>query len=354
MKKNYGDPLAGHPKYLKLEDLSNGSFGFVQKARNLVTGEIVAVKFIERGKNITKYVEREVINQSNLSHPHVVGFREVFLTKNHLAIVLEYLPGGNVLEHILNKQGHLSEDEARRIFQQLIVGVDFLHQMHIVNRDIKLENTLLDNSIRPLVKITDFGFCKSASDSDPKSKVGTPGCMAPELLTKRTYCGKKADAWSCGVMLYAMLFATYPFERLCDRDSPTAVREVWHRIQQLDYYFPDSPAVSESCKELIRLILVREPSARLTIAQIQEHPWFKEGLPRGVAAMNERFSKSQPHEMPGYQTIQAIKETIEAARQEEDFSLENASSTSSDSTSSNSLSFRMRNAAFNSDSMARV
>jgi serine/threonine protein kinase len=49
--------------------------------------------------------------------------------------------------------------------------------MHIVNRDIKLENTLLDNSIRPLVKITDFGFCKSASDSDPKSKVGTPGCM---------------------------------------------------------------------------------------------------------------------------------------------------------------------------------
>jgi serine/threonine protein kinase len=65
---------------------------------------------------ITKYVEREVINQSNLSHPHVVGFREVFLTKNHLAIVLEYLPGGNVLEHILNKQGHLSEDEVTPYF----------------------------------------------------------------------------------------------------------------------------------------------------------------------------------------------------------------------------------------------
>jgi serine/threonine-protein kinase SRK2 len=67
------------------------------------------------------------------------------------------------------------EDDARWFFQQLIVGLDYCHRMGVVNRDIKLENTLLDASPRPLVKITDFGYCKASNDSLPKSKVGTPG-----------------------------------------------------------------------------------------------------------------------------------------------------------------------------------
>jgi hypothetical protein len=76
---------------------------------------------------------------------------------------------------------------------------------------------------------------------------------------------------------------------MCELGSHSGVAQVWHRIQQLDYYFPDSPAVSESCKELIRLILVREPSARLTIAQIQVRGWRQIGgntpvLRRGYVA----------------------------------------------------------------------
>ena len=76
----------------------------------------------------------------------------------------------------------LQEDDARWFFQQLIVGLDYCHKMGVVNRDIKLENTLLDGSPKPLVKITDFGYCKSDKESLPKSKVGTPGYTG-KLLT---------------------------------------------------------------------------------------------------------------------------------------------------------------------------
>ena len=69
----------------------------------------------------------------------------------------------------------MPEDEARRFFQQLLIGLDYCHRMGVVNRDIKLENTLLDGSKRPLVKICDFGYSKNEKDSLPKSKVGTPG-----------------------------------------------------------------------------------------------------------------------------------------------------------------------------------
>ena len=74
----------------------------------------------------------------------------------------------------------LQEDDARWFFQQLMVGLDYCHRMGVVNRDIKLENTLLDASPKPLVKITDFGYCKASNDSLPKSKVGTPGYTGAE------------------------------------------------------------------------------------------------------------------------------------------------------------------------------
>ena len=94
-------------------------------------------------------------------------------------------------------------------------------QQGVVNRDIKLENTLLDSSPRPLVKICDFGYSKHEKfQSAPGSRVGTPAYLAPEvILTTRgkTYDGKVADIWSCGVMLYVMLVGAYPFERPEDK-----------------------------------------------------------------------------------------------------------------------------------------
>ncbi|KAJ6685603.1 SERINE/THREONINE-PROTEIN KINASE SRK2E [Salix purpurea] len=117
---------------------------------------------------------------------------------------MEYAAGGELFERICNA-GRFSEDE------------------QICHRDLKLENTLLDGSTAPRVKICDFGYSKSAVlDSQPKSTVGNPAYIAPEVLLKKEYDGKIADVWSCGVTLYVMLVGAYPFE---DPDDPKNFRK---------------------------------------------------------------------------------------------------------------------------------
>jgi serine/threonine-protein kinase SRK2 len=222
-------------------------------------------------------------------HPHVIQFKEVFLTPTHLAIAMEYAPGGDLFSYV-SARGGLSEDDTRWFFQQLIIGLDYCHRMGVVNRDIKLENTLLDGGARPLLKICDFGYSKNEKDSLPKSKVGTPGYTAPEVVSNaRHYDGRAADVWSAAVMLYVMLFCEYPFERAGDAAAGVnKFARVLDRIRRVDYHFPSSIPVSDACKDLISRILVADVGARLTIEQIQAHPWYTTDLPPGVTSMNEQ------------------------------------------------------------------
>ena len=173
----------------------------------------------ERGDKITKYVEREIINHSRLLHPHIIQFKEVsptveagescvpcqsadscvvqvFLTHDYLAIAMEYAPAGDMFQYVKHRRG-LHEVEARWFFQQLVIGLDYCHKMGVVNRDIKLENTLLDGSRRPLIKICDFGYSKNEKDSLPKSKVGTPGYTGALCSQAAHYCSscRQGQAW---------------------------------------------------------------------------------------------------------------------------------------------------------------
>uniref|UniRef100_A0A7S3QM01 Protein kinase domain-containing protein n=1 Tax=Dunaliella tertiolecta TaxID=3047 RepID=A0A7S3QM01_DUNTE len=306
-------PLDNHPKYEKVKDLNSGTFGFVQLCKDKTTNELVAIKFIERGDKVTKYVEREIVNHRTLMHPHIVQFKEVFLTPVYLAIAMEFAPGGDMFEYVVKKNG-LREDEARWFFQQLIVALDYCHKMGVVNRDIKLENTLLDHSPRPLVKICDFGYSKHEKfQSAPGSRVGTPAYLAPEVIltTKgKTYDGKTADVWSCGVMLYVMLVGAYPFERPEDKQDVHKLQKMIQRILHVDYAVPSHIKLSDDCKHLLRSILVADPAKRITIGQIYRHPWYTKNLPPGVVEMNNR-----PQPAPeGMQTVNQVKEIIEEAR----------------------------------------
>ncbi|KAL5665593.1 hypothetical protein ACJX0J_025701, partial [Zea mays] len=176
---------------------------------------------------IDENVAREIINHRSLRHHNIIRFKEVVLTPTHLAIVMEYAAGGELFDRICSA-GRFSEDEARYFFQQLICGVSYCHFMQICHRDLKLENTLLDGSPAPRLKICDFGYSKSSLlHSKPKSTVGTPAYIAPEVLSRREYDGKMADVWSCGVTLYVMLVGAYPFE---DPDDPKNFRKTIGRI----------------------------------------------------------------------------------------------------------------------------
>ncbi|KAI3438615.1 hypothetical protein D9Q98_001038 [Chlorella vulgaris] len=307
------EPLEGHVRYQKIKDLNSGTFGFVQLALDRTTGRNVAIKFIERGDKVTKYVEREIINHRQLVHPHIIQFKEVFLTQQHLSIAMEYAAGGDMFEYVVRKGG-LRESEARWFFQQLIVAVDYIHRMGVANRDIKLENTLLDGSPRPLIKICDFGYSKHEKyQSAPGSRVGTPAYLAPEVImtTKgKTYDGKVADIWSCGVMLYVMVVGAYPFERPEDKHDNQKLQKMIQRILRVEYDWPAHIKLSPECRDLMARILVPDPTKRISIHEIQDHPWYMKDLPPGVKEMNDNMR------MPpaGSQTEAEIRAVVQEAQ----------------------------------------
>ncbi|KAK9691697.1 hypothetical protein RND81_09G212800 [Saponaria officinalis] len=302
-------------KYEVMKQLGSGNFGVARLMRHKHTQELVAMKYIERGLKIDENVAREIINHRSLRHPNIIRFKEVVLTPTHLGIVMEYAAGGELFERICTA-GRFSEDEARYFFQQLISGVNYCHNLQICHRDLKLENTLLDGSPSPRLKICDFGYSKSSLlHSRPKSTVGTPAYIAPEVLSRREYDGKLADVWSCGVTLYVMLVGAYPFE---DPKDPKNFRKTISRIMAVQYKIPEYVHLSQDCKNLLSRIFTTSPSRRISIRDIKSHPWFLKNLPRELteasqAIYYQRDTKDNPS-FANLQTVEEIMKIVSEAR----------------------------------------
>ncbi|CAN4110688.1 unnamed protein product [Withania somnifera] len=273
-------------KYELVKDIGSGNFGVARLMRHKETKELVAMKYIERG-------------------------HKVVLTPTHLAIVMEYAAGGELFERICNA-GRFSEDEARYFFQQLISGVHYCHNMQICHRDLKLENTLLDGSAAPRLKICDFGYSKSSLlHSRPKSTVGTPAYIAPEVLSRREYDGKLADVWSCGVTLYVMLVGAYPFE---DQEDPKNFRKTIQRIMAVQYKIPDYVHISQDCRHLLSRIFVANPGRRITIKEIKLHPWFLKNLPRELTEPAQAAYYRKENPTFSLQSVEEIMKIVEEAK----------------------------------------
>ncbi|KAL6184704.1 hypothetical protein ACLB2K_046104 [Fragaria x ananassa] len=276
-------------KYEVVKDIGSGNFGVARLVRDKSTNELLAVKFIERGIKIDENVQREIMNHRSLKHPNIVQFKEILLTPTHLAIVMEYAAGGELYDRIV-KATRFSENE------------------QICHRDLKLENTLLDDSAAPRVKICDFGYSKSLLSSLPKSTVGTPAYIAPEVLSKKQYNGQVADVWSCGVTLYVMLVGAYPFE---DPKDPMNFRKTIRRILTVRYAIPDSVRVSVECRHLLSKIFVANPEKRITIPDLKMHRWFAKNLP---LEMKEGGSWENNAVNTPSQSIEEVQSIIKEAR----------------------------------------
>ncbi|XAR56332.1 Non-specific serine/threonine protein kinase [Bertholletia excelsa] len=298
-------------KYELVKDIGSGNFGVARLMRNKETKELVAMKYIDRGRKIDENVAREIINHRSLQHPNIIRFKEVVLTPTHLAIVMEYAAGGELFERICSA-GRFSEDEARYFFQQLISGVSYCHFRQICHRDLKLENTLLDGSPAPRLKICDFGYSKSSLlHSRPKSTVGTPAYIAPEVLSRREYDGKMADVWSCGVTLYVMLVGAYPFE---DQEDPRNFRKTIQRIMAINYKIPDYVHISQDCRHLLSRIFVATPARRISIKEIKSHPWFLKNLPRELTEAAQAIYNRREIPNLSLQSEEEIMKIVEEAK----------------------------------------
>ncbi|KAK9069830.1 hypothetical protein SSX86_010226 [Deinandra increscens subsp. villosa] len=257
--------------------LGQGTFAKVYHARDLLTAESVAVKVIKT-ENVRKQgllmeqITREIAVMRLVRHPNVVGLKEVMATKTKIYLVMEYVKGGELFAKIA--KGRLKENLARKYFQQLISAVDYCHSRGVYHRDLKPENLLLDENED--LKVSDFGLSalpeQLRNDGMLHTQCGTPAYISPEVLRKKGYDGAKADTWSCGVILYALLAGCLPF-----RDDN--VMNMYKKIFKGEYEFP--PWFSGEARRLISKLLVVDPSKRITIPAVMRSPWFSRGIKTG-------------------------------------------------------------------------
>jgi 5'-AMP-activated protein kinase, catalytic alpha subunit len=193
-------------------------------------------------------------------------------TPSDIYVVMEYVRSGELFDYIVEK-GRLAEDEARHFFQQIISGVEYCHRNMVVHRDLKPENLLLDGSMA--VKIADFGLSNVMRDGHfLKTSCGSPNYAAPEVISGRLYAGPEVDVWSCGVILYALLCGSLPFD---DENIPTLFKKIKGGVYSLPGH------LSPGARDLIPRLLLVDPLKRITIPEVRHHPWFTARLPRYLA-----------------------------------------------------------------------
>lgn len=208
---------------------------------------------------------------SAIRHKHIIRLLEVFESSNHMYMVFEYAAGGDLLQ-LVKKKRCLTENEARRIFRQVVYGVAHCHCRSVLHRDIKLDNILLDDKNH--VKVCDFGISRTIENlNEPvMEQCGTPAYIAPEILYEDGYKGFKSDIWGLGVLLYAMVTGTVPFRA-------QNMRELKYVISAGHFSFPssnprDSHRYSDTIKDLIRSMLIVDTKNRISIPEILAHPWL--------------------------------------------------------------------------------
>ena len=232
----------------------------------------MAIKILNRSKikqlDMQAKVNREIKILRLFEHPHIIRLYEVIDSPSDIFMVMEYVSGGELFDFIVSR-GKLPEDEARKYFQQIISGLEYCHVHMVVHRDLKPENLLLDSTSN--IKIADFGLSNIMKDGEFLStSCGSPNYAAPEVISGNLYAGPEVDVWSCGVILYALLCGSLPFD---DESIPN----LFKKIKMGMYTLPGH--LTRDARDLIPSMLFVDPMKRITIAQIREHPWFRAKLP---------------------------------------------------------------------------
>ncbi|OXB83670.1 UNVERIFIED_CONTAM: hypothetical protein H355_015318, partial [Colinus virginianus] len=232
-------------KYYELhETIGTGGFAKVKLGRHLLTGEKVAIKIMDKvalGDDLPR-VKTEIDAMKNLSHQHVCRLYHVIETSKKIFMILEYCPGGELFDYIVSKD-RLSEEEARVFFRQIVSAIAYVHSQGYAHRDLKPENLLIDEEHN--LKLIDFGLCAKP----------------------------RADIWSMGVLLYALLCGFLPF----DDDN---VMAVYRRITRGKYTVPKW--LSPSSTLLLNQLLQVDPKKRITVKHLLSHPWLMQGYSDAV------------------------------------------------------------------------
>lgn len=278
-------------------EIGRGNFASVHEALDHETGEMVAVKMMDKRSTPRELCKQELRIlrelESEVGHSRLTPIKDVYETEEKLCFVLELIRGGDFYEHV-SKNGRLKEPDAARVIRKLIYALEALHRHGIIHRDIKLENILLSSSRKDMdskfnaFKITDFGYAKHVTEEDKFTNyAGTLGYTAPEVLEFRQYT-TACDVWSAGIVLYILLAGYPPFPYKEELDpSTTAIDdlvaaeiEAIHYGRQRDVWnqqFLEEPwnTISTDAKRLVSGMLRIDPTERFTTTRVLNDPWIQ-------------------------------------------------------------------------------
>ena len=257
-----------------LKVLGKGSFGKVMQVKKKDTGEILAMKILQKDKVLEKHqlehtkAERHILQA--VQHPFMVHLKYAFQSDTKLYMVLDYVNGGELFFHLQNSV-RFSEVRARLYGAEILLALGHLHSLGIIYRDLKPENILLDKDGH--VRLTDFGLAKQnidTNDSKTYTFCGTPEYLAPEVVTSEGH-GRGVDWWSLGTLIYEMMNGLPPFY---DPNMTEMYKKIIHSPLNFPSFF------SASAKDLLSKLLERNPEKRLgsgetDVEEIKAHPFFE-------------------------------------------------------------------------------
>ncbi|KAH0793217.1 CAMK family protein kinase [Histomonas meleagridis] len=261
------------PKVIKSYEIrgtvGEGAFSVVKLAYRPKTREYFACKVIEkkrlRQKKLEAKFECEISVHQQMHHPSIVGLVDILSDEFYYYVFLEFCPGGELFQHIVDNK-RLDDQQARPILKQILQGVSYIHAMGVSHRDLKPENILLDNVGH--VKISDFGLSRFLDkDGMVDTPCGSPCYASPQCINGHRYDGRKSDCWSVGVIFYAMMTGQLPWTK-------RKQAELFEQIKRGEYTIPTY--LSPLCRDLISKLMCVDDKKRLSAAEALKHPYLRD------------------------------------------------------------------------------
>jgi calcium-dependent protein kinase len=273
--------------------LGFGAFGRVVRGVHKNTGEPCAVKQIAKNpqddagidrKTRAEALRKEVEILQMLDHPHIVRLFQHYQDHVNHYLVMELCSGGQLARFLARKHDY-REGDAAYLMQQALKAIKYLHDHHVVHRDIKPDNMLLETR-KPItentLKLIDLGF---ASICEPGHELrqcaGTAEFMSPQVVDSLGY-GIQTDMWSCGASLYYLLSGCAPFRAENEAGVFAAVRRGNYTFSTAEW-----KCISEDAKDLLRKLLKMNPRDRITAAEALDHEWVAEQAPQAMGVLHK-------------------------------------------------------------------
>jgi len=279
-------------QYLLQERLGRGCFGTVRKCKDITTGHTFAMKILNK-KNLQmqlKYtwtennkmttssafesVQQEISIMKRLRHKNILNLIEIIYSDDVLYLILEYMPHGSLAEgnHIIQKIDCEKSDKLRLYMRDMVSGLAYLHSQRICHSDLKPENILIGDGV---LKLADFGISRFLDHGQSKrvfqEKEGTLAFQAPECLheSNTKFSLYPTDIWALGVTLYQLRYGFLPFYH---EQNEGLVKKIVNKPIQLPASEKDKDFI-----DLIHRLLHKDPSKRITIRELCDHPWITKG-----------------------------------------------------------------------------